>query len=200
MQDAKQHAQSLFETARPGENGPALAMVANVVLELRLADLGSDSAQGLGVIARAGGRGSRAGSAKRLALCDRLVLNRSSNSECRTPNLKAWLRELAARHGSGKHSTAGKCNCLFVHYTAALLRRKPIPVCRQSKLPLWQQVPRRGSSFHGGVPQLRNNKQASGASLHLHLELKRLQALHADRNIEPVRYSGTRIPENMMLQ
>ncbi len=174
MQDAKQHAQSLFETARPGENGPALAMVANVVLELRLADLGSDSAQGLGVIARAGGRGSRAGSAKRLALCDRLVLNRSSNSECRTPNLKAWLRELAARHGSGKHSTAGKCNCLFVHYTAALLRRKPIPVCRQSKH--WQQLPRRGSSFRGGLPQLRNNKQASGASLHFVLDLNLLTA------------------------
>jgi len=60
-------------------------------------------------------------------------------------------------------------------------------VCRQSKLQHLQQVPRRGSFFHAGVPQLRNNKQASGASLHLHLDLTRPKTLHADCNIEPVR-------------
>ncbi len=48
-------------------------------------------------------------------------------------------------------------------------------------------MPRRGSFFHAGVPQLRNNKQASGASLHLHLDLTRPKTLHADCNIEPVR-------------
>ena len=53
------------------------------------------------------------------------------------------------------------------HYTAAFLRCKPISVCRQSKLPQWQQRPRRGSSFQGGVPQLRKKKQATGASLRL---------------------------------
>jgi len=83
---------------------------------------------------------------------------------------------------------------LRVQYRAALLRRKPIPVCRQPKLPHLQQGPRRGSSFHGGVPELRYNKQAYGASLHVHLDLMRLKALIAGCNTEPVHYSASGYP------
>ena len=50
----------------------------------------------------------------------------------------------------------------FVHCTAELLRRKPNPVCRQSKLQDSQRVLRRGSCFHGLLPPLRNKQQASG--------------------------------------
>ncbi|KAL0044561.1 hypothetical protein WJX82_000760 [Trebouxia sp. C0006] len=35
---------------------------------------------------------------------------------------------------------------------------------RESKLPHWQQLRRRGASSPGGVPQLRNSKQATGHS------------------------------------
>ena len=43
-------------------------------------------------------------------------------------------------------------------------------------------MPRRGAYFPGGVLQLRDNKQATGASLHLVLDLKLLRQLHADYN------------------
>ena len=86
------------------------------------------------------------------------------------------------------------------HYTAAFLRCKPISVCRQSKLPQWQQRPRRGSSFQGGVPQLRKKKQATGASLHFREVIKRLRNFLADYNIQLVRYLGTRMLETMPLQ
>jgi len=71
------------------------------------------------------------------------------------------------------HSTAGSCSFLPEHDTVAFLCRKPISVCKQSKLPHWQQLSRRGSSFQGRLPQLRNNKQAKGASLHLRKAMKR---------------------------
>ena len=65
-----------------------------------------------------------------------------------------------------------------VHHTSAFLRRKPVPPCRRSKFTLRQQLPRRGSSFQGGVPQLRSNKQATGALLHFRMGLKRLRNFH----------------------
>ncbi len=65
----------------------------------------------------------------------------------------------------------------------AFLCRKPISVCKQSKLPHWQQLSRRGSSFQGRLPQLRNNKQAKGASLHLRKVMKRLRKFLADYNL-----------------
>ncbi len=65
--------------------------------------------------------------------------------------------------------------CFPVHHTSASLRRKPVPPCRRSKFTLRQQLPRRGSSFQGGVPQLRSNKQATGALLHFRMGLKRLR-------------------------
>ncbi len=75
-----------------------------------------------------------------------------------------------------------------------------MPVCRQSKFARWQQLPRRGSSLQGGVPQLRSNKQANGALLRLRMDLKRLRDFHTDYNIQLVCYIGIRILETMLLQ
>ncbi len=101
----------------------------------------------------------------------------------------------------GLAATPQQASAIFsVKYVAAFLRRKPVPVCRQSKLPYWQQLPCRGSSFQGVVPQLRNKKQATGASLHLREVMKRLRNYLADYNIQLVRYLCTRILETMPLQ
>jgi len=137
--------------------------VAKVVPELLLADLG------ISVAAR-----------KALRSATAWWLTEAQAASDRRQIRKHGYRELLPDMGLA--STPQQASTIFFLYTAAFLRRKPIPVCRESKLPHWQQLRRRGSSFSGRVPQLRNNKHATGASLYLVLDFKLLRQLHADYN------------------